>query len=346
MFRSLCWHPTSVGRFDEGQDEDGWDRPHGLGLGSSASNPPPTATATAAVSRDLTGDEAYQRRLAMSAGFKPPAPVASTSPAPDEYTPTPPTLPTVGGGGEGEESRLPRFAASTIPPTDSTMPVAETGEEAYQRRLALSMGPGAAPPVPASSETMSMSRSESPPFETTPPPNPSTVGATGAYNPVAPPVVPPPPAAGSLSEDKVRSSREAAAAIAARLSALAPPPGSTPEGSASPAPGASVSGSPPPPAEGAPAKRSVSSFCPLKSGFSLHHLLQPDRIHMASLRVSWPNGAIKKDKGSARMEAESFMRSQWNKCLHHQPAQAPHHPPPSPAQRRKIPASARRWAES
>ena len=63
----------SVGRYDDAQEED-YDRPVGLG---AASVPP-----SAPVNVNMTGDEAYQRRLAMSRGFQPAAPVADPTPTP------------------------------------------------------------------------------------------------------------------------------------------------------------------------------------------------------------------------------------------------------------------------
>ena len=78
-----------------------------------------------------------------------------------------------------------------LPPV--SLPPAETGEEAYLRRLAMSNA-NQRPP----------SRSESPPL---------------AYNPFAPPSVPPPPSSSDSTE--LEAKVKAAAAIAAKLGAIA-----------------------------------------------------------------------------------------------------------------------------
>jgi splicing factor 45 len=176
-----------IGRFD---DNDQWDemdlmpaavdrsltgeeaylRRIAMSAGPKPLEPSPPS---AVVDRTLTGDEAYQRRLALSAGLKShePAPSASIGEADDS----------IPGLTIGDEPSVPQ------PST--------TGEEAYLRRIAMStIGHKPSPAVPAS-----------------PPPL--------AYNPFAPPAVPSPPLvapATSSLEEKVK----AAAAIAAKLSAL------------------------------------------------------------------------------------------------------------------------------
>ncbi|KAF8902088.1 hypothetical protein CPB84DRAFT_896080 [Gymnopilus junonius] len=163
--------PRKTGRYDT---FDHWSRGRSESNYDDARDVPAQNTPPVAIDRSLTGDEAFQRRLAMS--MKPRSP-----------SPMPPTL-------KPEGSPAP------------SLPRVETGEEAYLRRLAMStMGhsPLAARPLPV--ERM---RSPSPPDL--------------AYNPFAPPSsVPPPPsvphaAIPSALEDKVK----AAAAIAAKLSAL------------------------------------------------------------------------------------------------------------------------------
>ncbi|KZT11593.1 uncharacterized protein LAESUDRAFT_692609 [Laetiporus sulphureus 93-53] len=216
--------PRKAGRYDDHEEED-YDRPRGLGS-VAPSNPPP-----ALVGVNLTGDEAYQRRLAMSAGFRPassPVPVAAPAPhvaptptsadrrSPSSVTPRLPTeattptlsedrddedIPGLGGSGSVNAAALPATALSA----------AETGEEAYLRRVAMSQ------PHPAPSAPIHQDPEEHP----------------LAYNPFVPPSSAPPPPApmpvlpAGFSEEKVRSSREAAAAIAAKLKALAPPPGTS-----------------------------------------------------------------------------------------------------------------------
>ncbi|KAI0933581.1 hypothetical protein AcV5_005689 [Taiwanofungus camphoratus] len=234
--------PRKTGRYDDldhsrDQSED-YDRPRGLG--TVAPSIPPAAP----VDVNLTGDEAYQRRLALSAGLRPAAsPVPTFSPSPSSLSvpvgpsssgivassstasstmliPSgpPSSFDSISGfsaavAAEDDDDTIPGLSVSAglVSPTASAL-AAETGEEAYFRRLAM-LQPRSQPPAPAA-----------PPYEEPAPPL--------AYNPFAPPSMPPPPppglAAGStLSEEKVRSSREAAAAIAAKLKALAPPAGSS-----------------------------------------------------------------------------------------------------------------------
>lgn len=181
----------------------------------------------------MTGDEAYQRRLAMSRGFQ--MATASEPTINPSLTPLASSQPLPAGEDVAFDQPGPSGILSSPPPAAPR--VTETGEEAYLRRLAMSQSrsqPSAVSP-PISVHT--------PEFSEEPP--------TLSYNPFAPPAVPPPPPPGppGLSEDRVRSSREAAAAIAARLAALAPPPGTTSE------PSGEVTGAPPIQDESAPTKR-------------------------------------------------------------------------------------------
>jgi len=210
----VCSRP---GRYED-QDEDDYDRPRGLGNGASAIPPPVVVDTT------LTGDEAYQRRLAMSAGFQPAVsqiPIqksdSSFVPSPPAYPQAPPSFDSVPGlsttatapppPSEDDDDTIPGLSVSAVPTH-----AVNTGDEAYVRRVAMSQ-PRQPPAAPMYQQ-----------------PEPPTL----AYNPFAPPssVPPPPPGpppplgASTLSEEKVRSSREAAAAIAAKLKALAPPTGS------------------------------------------------------------------------------------------------------------------------
>ncbi|KAF7363370.1 DNA-damage-repair/toleration protein DRT111, chloroplastic [Mycena sanguinolenta] len=163
--------PKKTGRYE---DTDRWTRTDDerreveqrLGLGAPASTPAPAPPPA-----NLTGDEAYQRRLAMSAARRPP------SPPPAPYQPTTTTA-------DDDEDAIPGLftgSASHVPPRE------ETGDEAYLRRLAMASVSRLPPPPPPA-------RSPSPP--------------TLAYNPFAPPSVPPP------------ASGPSAFSIAARLSAL------------------------------------------------------------------------------------------------------------------------------
>ncbi|KAG6820609.1 hypothetical protein H0H93_014525 [Arthromyces matolae] len=133
------------------------------------------------VSANMTGDEAYQRRLAMSN-----ASTRSTQPH-----------------NNGEDD-VPGLHLSQPPPP----PVAQTGDEAYLRRVAMSTISKPTPSIPVA------------------PPSPPPL----AYNPFAPSVsVPPPPPPGPPESvtSEIEAKVKAAAAIAARLSSLAgsaPPP--------------------------------------------------------------------------------------------------------------------------
>ncbi|KAH7889269.1 hypothetical protein F5I97DRAFT_494358 [Phlebopus sp. FC_14] len=253
--------PRKSGRFDDHDSFDHWsradedDHPRGLGAhtplavvdrnlsgedaylrrlamsqGTRAPSPPP-----ASLDRNMSGEEAFQRRLAMSAGAQA-APPPIPSFAPLESAPSAveddDSIP-----GLGMPPRIDPFDTSTVPDR------AETGEDAYQRRLAMSQGlrPTAQPFMPSQPQ-IAASVAQPP----QPPPSPPQL----AYNPFAPPAnVPPPPPPGqqppvpSGFEDKVK----AAANIAAKLSALAATAGSstgaTSSGTGSPAPPADDDGS-------------------------------------------------------------------------------------------------------
>ncbi|KAG6818161.1 hypothetical protein H0H87_000066 [Tephrocybe sp. NHM501043] len=127
-----------------------------------------------------TGDEAYQRRLAMSNAVRPAPPVTV-----DPYN---------------EEADIPGLSVGT----SMSAPIPQSGDEAYLRRVAMSTMSHPPPPNPVSSPS--------------PPPL--------AYNPFAPSSIPPPPPGppGSMPSE-IEAKVKAAAAIAARLGALA---GSTP----------------------------------------------------------------------------------------------------------------------
>ncbi|KAF9559132.1 hypothetical protein CPC08DRAFT_709024 [Agrocybe pediades] len=181
--------PKKAGRYDT---FDHWSRGRSE---PSRDNVPPVQSAPVAVDRALTGDEAFQRRLAMSAA-------RARSPPPS----MPATVPV-------EE-----------PPKPAVSYQAETGEEAYLRRLAMStMNRNPPAPVPPPVVTSTSTPYTPPQVQQTPSSPPDL-----AYNPFAPPTIPPPPPPGppgsipAAFEDKVK----AAAAIAAKLSALANASGS------------------------------------------------------------------------------------------------------------------------
>ncbi|RPD73513.1 hypothetical protein L226DRAFT_536196 [Lentinus tigrinus ALCF2SS1-7] len=208
--------PRKAGRYDErdrDEMEEDYDRPRGIGA-ASAGAPPPSAP----VSVSMTGDEAYQRRLAMSQGFRPPEPTTSSAVLSSSATTVPPAS-SYGPPDDDQDSGVPGLGAMTsysppLPaPAPAAAPIIETGDEAYLRRLVMSQQ-GAQPP-----------RAPSPlPFDATPPVHTLVVPA---------PMVPPPPAFAPVSgpapsSDKIQNSKQAAAAIAARLAALAPKGGVPP----------------------------------------------------------------------------------------------------------------------
>ncbi|KAI0693006.1 hypothetical protein C8T65DRAFT_586127 [Cerioporus squamosus] len=215
--------PRKAGRYDErdrDEMEEDYDRPRGIGAASSSAPPP-----VVAVNVSMTGDEAYQRRLALSQGFRPPEPstssmivssLATTIPASSSYEPPEVERDSDIPGLSAVSSFSPPPAPAPVP---VAAPIAQTGEEAYLRRLAMSQQ-GPQPP-----------RAPSPlPFHDSPP----------IQTPmVPPPMVPPPPASApapgpALSADKIQNSKQAAAAIAARLAALAPKLGGPPQATPSP----------------------------------------------------------------------------------------------------------------
>jgi splicing factor 45 len=163
-----------AGRFDT---FDHWSR------GRSADHDDyelPSHNPPAFVEKSLTGDEAFQRRLAMT--------------LPRSQSPQPTSV----------SEHTVREESSVIP--DSSYLSAQTGEEAYLRRLAMS-GMRHGSPAPPSA-----------PIERAHSPSPDL-----AYNPFAPPSVPPPPPPGppavSTSGDFQEKAKHAAA-IAAKLAAL------------------------------------------------------------------------------------------------------------------------------
>lgn len=239
----------------------------------------------------MSGEDAYMRRLAMSQGAAPPR---GPSPTP---APIDPNM-------SGEEAYQRRLALATgghpaqtetppvsLPPADTDFDMAlgydvaeppvvsanraETGDEAYERRLAMSQGlrPSAPPFIPSQPPPMPLSVAESP--------SPPRL----AYNPFAPPTnVPPPPPSGQIPsgfEDKVK----AAANIAARLSALAAAAGSNSTGS-----GDSGTNSPaplPPSEEGGASERSALSS-PRFPGILNTPICRPDPHSFAArLMAKW-----------------------------------------------------------
>ncbi|KAG2755956.1 hypothetical protein P692DRAFT_20853196 [Suillus brevipes Sb2] len=184
--------PKKSGRFDNGSF-DQWsraddERPRGLGASD---------TPAVHVDRNMSGEEAFQRRLAMSAG------AAARVPSP------------------------------TPVPVDHNL----SGEEAYQRRLAMAsskLRPTASPFEPSSRPPAPVNQ----PVQLVTPVPPMRSPPPLAYNPFAPPAnIPPPPPPPSSQipvalEDKVK----AAASVAARLGALAATASGSGPGSSAPGP--------------------------------------------------------------------------------------------------------------
>lgn len=158
---------------------------------------PATVPAPAAPMHDLSGEEAYQRRLALSGIASAQAPSAFTPPQDEHMSPAPPP--------------------------------AETGEEAYLRRAALAqsnqpMPSATSPPINSEvqEEPSTLAYNPFAPRSVPPPPQqePEEEPSTLAYNPFAPPSVPPPPPGPPGVAAALDARIKAAAAIAARLSAL------------------------------------------------------------------------------------------------------------------------------
>ncbi|KAJ7285921.1 hypothetical protein C8J57DRAFT_1168651, partial [Mycena rebaudengoi] len=109
--------PRKTGRYEVDHWSRADDEKRGLGAA-----PPPVA---------LTGDEAYQRRLAMSAQRPP--------------SPPPPAVPTYSAprlDDDDDTDVIPGLSISAAPPQ------AETGDEAYLRRVAMASVTRPAPPPP------------------------------------------------------------------------------------------------------------------------------------------------------------------------------------------------------
>ncbi|KAI0261036.1 hypothetical protein BC834DRAFT_1044212 [Gloeopeniophorella convolvens] len=251
--------PKKTGRFEDREDRwslEDHERPRG-GLGSAATAKPIAQVVS------MTGEEAYQRRLAMSAGFKPatqaPPPILDAMPETDSAFGTVLSAP-ISRSGAGDEANLRRVALSPrgvqSPPPPQADPVQtppppppSTGDEAYQRRAALS------PPRPPSPPSPLRQLSPDPP-------------SSSGYNPFAPRAVPPPPppapsadpALGGDFEERVRNSRNAAAAIAAKFSAFARPPEAEPPSASEPSAGSEPSKQADPPAGGSVAARLMAKW--------------------------------------------------------------------------------------
>jgi splicing factor 45 len=201
--------PRKTGRY--GGHDDRWSReddeyPQG-GIGS--------APVTRPVPRDVnvTGEEVYQRRLAMSTGFKPTSQTTSSvsvATAVDVTGAVAIGAPTPARAETGEEAYLRRVAMSQGPPPPPSQPAQSTGDETYQWRVEIS---NQQVPLPQSQQ------------------QPSEPPDSSEYNSLAQPVPQPPsiPSAASAGdvtpdfEERVRNSRNAAAAIAAKFSAIVPP---------------------------------------------------------------------------------------------------------------------------
>lgn len=174
----------------------------------------------------MTGDEVYQRRLAMSTGIKP----ASQTTSPTSVAIAVDSTGAVPVGAQvpparaetGDEAYLRRAAMSQGPPPPPPQPApvqppANTGDEAYQRRVALSSQQVPVHPPQAHQQ----------PFE---PSDSSGYNSFTQSAPQPPSSIPSATSAGDVPdfEERVRNSRNAAAAIAAKFSAFEPPGESEP----------------------------------------------------------------------------------------------------------------------
>ena len=192
-----------------GSHDDRWSReddeyPQG-GIGSTP------VTRPAPQDLNMTGDEVYRRRLAMSTGFKPaPASVATSV---DSAGNVPLGAPARAETGEGAYLRRVAMSQGPPPPPSQPAPVQPapiTGDEAYQRRVALS---SQQVPVPPPQPQQPSEPSDSPGYHSFTQSGPQ------------PPSIPEATSAGDVPdfEQRVRNSRNAAAAIAAKFSAFEPP---------------------------------------------------------------------------------------------------------------------------
>lgn len=174
----------TIGKYEDSFDH--WSRADENlgGIGAAPADPSPVH-----VDRNLTGDEAFQRRLALSSG------VRHRSPLP--YSVAESTNVST------DETAILTSALGSATPVPAPR-VLETGEEAYLRRLA-------------------MSQNNAVPSAINPPPSPSPPPL--AYNPFAPPSVPPPPPGppATVIANAFEERARAAAAIAAKLGALPAP---------------------------------------------------------------------------------------------------------------------------
>jgi splicing factor 45 len=184
---------VSIGRYDN-ECYDRWSRDDEE---RSRAPVPPPDDAPVVVDRNLSGEEAFQRRLALSAGLRRP-------PSPPPASVLPPPEPTAARD-DDDDDYIPGPSISSTPP----VAMADAGTTVED--------PSHVPPPVLEQEVAFSSL---------------------AYNPFAPPSVPPPPPGPpggpvlAAFEDKVK----AAAAIAAKLGALAatanasepsPPPATT-----------------------------------------------------------------------------------------------------------------------
>jgi splicing factor 45 len=176
VVRPYTWRTdVIIGRYDDHYDH--WSREDDEKARGLSSPPPPVDDAPVPIDRNLSGEEAFQRRLALS--MRPPVPAPASPPA----------------------------AEPTIRPGDSDLPESSTTIAPYKQSRD-QVPPSFSAPAPP----------ELPPTT----PEEEIAFSSLAYNPFAPPSVPPPPGPPDVSaalafEAKVK----AASAIAAKLGAIA-----------------------------------------------------------------------------------------------------------------------------
>jgi splicing factor 45 len=175
--------------------------------------------------KNESGEDAYQRRLALSAAGQqqPPLSVVHTAPQPTAFVSSSPE-----DDDNDETDFTPGLGSSNFVRSDPDHPTDTSFGEATRPAEFTLPSAGTLPIPPPAAVRI---------------PTPPGMG----YNPFAPPSVPPPPPSMPNLEDQIAAKRKAAAAIAAKFSALGGGP-------------ASSSAAPQPPVEPQPSNASGGAF--------------------------------------------------------------------------------------